>query len=162
MGQIAALLAFALLGIGALPQVRRKKFQLFYILHHIGFLGVTGTVLLHAEAAWYFAYGGAHSQDVFDACFRVFSQPIRDDTAGLMLWFFDRLMRSARSIRHASVLEVTACGGITKLVVHVNDLFRKPFWQESPQLKFSPAQLFAVAVGIGTSCLFSRWKIHQL
>ena len=60
MGQLAGYISFVLLGLGSLEVVRRRWFQLFLVLHHVGFLGLTASVLLHAEAAWYFLWG-AHA-----------------------------------------------------------------------------------------------------
>ena len=77
--------------------IRRRRFQIFYLLHHVGFLGLTASVLIHAEAAWYFAWGA------------------------LMLWFFDRVLRMTKSTRDTTVVRSIAhAGDATELAIVVS------------------------------------------
>lgn len=88
--------------VTALPQFRRRHWELFKYTHHL-FLFVFLAALVHAWSLWYFFVGSA------------------------LLWFVDRLSRFLRGTRHVEVVSMShGCGHMTNLVLRCDGMSYYP------------------------------------
>eukprot|EP01006_Ploeotia_vitrea_P024178 TRINITY_DN56927_c0_g1_i2.p1 TRINITY_DN56927_c0_g1~~TRINITY_DN56927_c0_g1_i2.p1 ORF type:complete len:891 (+),score=4.99 TRINITY_DN56927_c0_g1_i2:98-2674(+) len=84
----------------AFYKIRRSHFELFYYTHHLGIIIYLG-LLWHAASSWYWL------------------------VTGLIMWFFDRILRLIRGAAKVTTVAVQAHGDVTELVVKCDSM--RPF-----------------------------------